>query len=56
MDHRVKPGGDEFLRVAWHSSGAQTRRENDVTYAPPCGEGRRATRGGAGVVRRCSCH
>ncbi|HEY2244837.1 MAG TPA: hypothetical protein VGH47_11570 [Xanthobacteraceae bacterium] len=28
MDHRVKRGGDESETVAWHSSGAQTRREN----------------------------
>jgi hypothetical protein len=32
MDHRVKPGGDESESVAWHSSGAQPRRENDLLF------------------------
>jgi hypothetical protein len=29
MDHRIKSGGDEQATVAWHSSGAQPRRENE---------------------------
>ena len=43
MDHRVKPGGDESesgVTVAFHSSGAKTRRENAFTYPPLEGEGR----------------
>jgi hypothetical protein len=33
VDHRVKSGGDESesgVTVAWHSSGAETHRENEI--------------------------
>ncbi len=29
MDHRIKSGGDESETVAWHSSGAKARCENE---------------------------
>jgi hypothetical protein len=35
MDHRVKRGGDESesrVTVAWHSSGAKARRENENLF------------------------
>jgi hypothetical protein len=39
MDHRIKSGGDESETVAWHSSGAKARRENEILFSPlPTGE------------------
>jgi hypothetical protein len=35
MDHRIKSGGDESesgVTVAFHSSGAKARRENDKSW------------------------
>jgi len=52
MDHRQRrpkdavlrtamSGGDESETVAWHSSGAKARRENEFTYPPLEGEVKR---------------
>jgi hypothetical protein len=37
IDHRIKCGGDEIevACVAWHSSGAQPRREKDCLLLFP---------------------
>jgi hypothetical protein len=43
MDHRIKFGGDEsesVVTVAFHSSGAKTRRENESLFSSPRCAGR----------------
>ena len=32
MDRRIKSGGDEIKRLSCHSSGAESRRENEMLY------------------------